>query len=416
MATGDIFKSGYYQNTEFDGNHNKFWNFVAREAAGGMLSIEFHWGRVGGKIGPKGYEGQKKVIEMTPSQLEKKIAGQVKPRDRGGDGYVEIDHTPTSVTKSAVVVPTLSGPVAPYIQNIFAAARENIKTYLTVAVADMSLAQVNQGRAQLALVSDLYDQWQSSKSKNTGKELTGAVERYYNLIPTKLPHKIDAEQVVIDLCADFGLQEDRLSQLEAATQSQTVVVNGAQEINFGAELEILPESDPTYERLVRYMKNTDRGHAPLIVKKILKARLPLERAAYEACPLGTVWELFHGTEAQYARHILGTKTTQGLIVPRHAPNGRAFGDGIYFANVSTKSVQYASGYNGFGYMFIVNVKVGRPFVPDRGARDLKPPTGYDSIHAVAGKTRKLGGWMDNDEIIVYRPDQQSIQYVVVLAR
>jgi poly [ADP-ribose] polymerase len=90
-----------------------------------------------------------------------------------------------------------------------------------------------------------------------------------------------------------------------------------------------------------------------------------------------------------------------------------FGNGVYFSDQSTKSLNYAAGYwDGKAadercYMFLADVAMGRPWHPDRTGSSVKPPAGYDSVFARGGKDRVL-----NNEMIVYRTSQVNLKYLV----
>jgi poly [ADP-ribose] polymerase len=97
----------------------------------------------------------------------------------------------------------------------------------------------------------------------------------------------------------------------------------------------------------------------------------------------------------------------GYIIPKAsgsiAITGRMFGDGIYFSDQSTKSLNYASGYWGGGrsqrcFMIFNDVAMGREHIPRSSIRSI--PRGYDSCFAKAGQSGVM-----NNEMIVYRTSQ-----------
>ena len=91
-----------------------------------------------------------------------------------------------------------------------------------------------------------------------------------------------------------------------------------------------------------------------------------------------------------------------------------FGDGLYFANQSSKSLQYCDGLfwaSGTDvkdkiYMFLASVAVGKSQTPT-GVTRKKPAQGYDSYWAKAGKSG-----VRNDEIIVFKPEQVRLDYLL----
>ncbi len=117
--------------------------------------------------------------------------------------------------------------------------------------------------------------------------------------------------------------------------------------------------------------------------------------------VGNIMELWHGTRVGNLLSIF----SRGLIIPPWADAGRMFGDGIYFSDQSTKSLNYAYGYWGGGsrdntcYMLLNDVAMGRPYIPRSTGSWKSAPDGCDSTFAKAGQC------VANNEMIIYRPSQ-----------
>lgn len=150
--------------------------------------------------------------------------------------------------------------------------------------------------------------------------------------------------------------------------------------------------------------------------------------------LGNVQELWHGTQGFNVLSILKS----GFVIPKsNAFNvtGRMFGDGVYFSNQSTKSLNYSSGYWGGGrqnktFMFLSDVVMGKEFQashkkatetlndPNRGkSKGFYPVKNYDSTHAYGGFRNVCHGGdtyqLVNDEMIVYDLEQIKLRYLCV---
>ncbi|BCM93214.1 hypothetical protein IAD21_05102 [Abditibacteriota bacterium] len=122
---------------------------------------------------------------------------------------------------------------------------------------------------------------------------------------------------------------------------------------------------------------------------------------------GNIHRLWHGTSSANVLSIL--KSGYMLTPPSTAHiAGKNFGNGLYFAPASTKSLQYSNGFWGGGsgarkiYMFLNDVAVGKAFEPKNTTRD-NPPKGYDSYWARAGQA----GWLINDEVVVFDTAQAN---------
>lgn len=127
--------------------------------------------------------------------------------------------------------------------------------------------------------------------------------------------------------------------------------------------------------------------------------------------LGNVMELWHGTRVG---NILSIFSKGFIIPPSNASycTGRMFGNGIYFSDQSTKSLNYSFGYWGGGtrdnncFMFLANVAMGKTFTPSGPSQSL-PKVGYDSTFAMGGKSGVM-----NNEMIVYKTDHCRITRLV----
>jgi hypothetical protein len=114
-------------------------------------------------------------------------------------------------------------------------------------------------------------------------------------------------------------------------------------------------------------------------------------------------------------------TTKGLLIRPsgviHA--GSAFGDGIYWASNSTKSMNYvdvkgsywAQGNNKTGYLFLADVVFGNQKITQYSSMYTKK-----SIHPSHSVWAKAGGSLYNDEMITYTPtgpgQQHAIRYII----
>jgi poly [ADP-ribose] polymerase len=140
--------------------------------------------------------------------------------------------------------------------------------------------------------------------------------------------------------------------------------------------------------------------------------------------LGNQKLLWHGTDAGNVLSIL----REGLYVPpmgdpKFKTSGRMFGAGVYFADQSTKSLGYSSGYwkdnrTNRCFMFLADVVMGREYWPNKAAdwrreipsvATLKTPGGhnYNSISVRGGTCGVV-----NNEMIVWDTKQIRLKYLV----
>jgi len=166
-------------------------------------------------------------------------------------------------------------------------------------------------------------------------------------------------------------------------------------------------------------------------QKIAKARkgVAIERAGLQpskridVADIGDVYSDanvavgIHGTRAVNVQPILSSnlrlpKSLKGVHV-----TGSAFGHGIYFATDWRKSHGYTGGgiYGGGGgiknrgfFMFLCDLTLGKPHMAKTTMWDtVECPRGSDSVFAKRGHTS-----VENDEHVVFDPNQQYIKYIV----
>ena len=134
--------------------------------------------------------------------------------------------------------------------------------------------------------------------------------------------------------------------------------------------------------------------------------------------------LWHGSRNENWLSILDT----GLLIRPTGvlTTGSMFGDGIYFAPRFRKSMGYtsvrgsywASGSSATAYMALYYVRVGKQLRTTKHTSEcyrwnrsyLERKGEYDSVYAM-----KRGGFLHNDENIIYAPSQCTVAYLVEIS-
>jgi poly [ADP-ribose] polymerase len=398
-----------FQFTDLHSNHNKFYFVEIWPAGGDTVRFKASWGRVGSK--PQVCEKVARTHE-----LDRLIGEKLRK------GYRPVDlHRPAvevvEATRPEANPVRLDPKVAQLVDWVFMEAGEQIRSYLAVSVETLSQAQIEEGRRLLAEAQERFAGYTRRTTPGNLDTLAATVQGYYNTIPTKLPARPEREQLVRDFCKQFGEQENRLLQLEAAVATSAVRrLDPGMSLyqSLGAEVALLPPDDPAHAALVGYIERTQVHGYKMQPRDIFSVRIPAEREAYERNRRGVSRKelLFHGTRNGNVRHIL----RQGLICPGTPSHGRMLGNGIYLANMASKSANYcAPGRRDVPRMLlVVEAALGKCYcAPQAGAFD-RPPLRHDSVRGKAGQTRiGLGGWtLMNDEFVVFSPSQQTIRYLV----
>lgn len=176
-------------------------------------------------------------------------------------------------------------------------------------------------------------------------------------------------------------------------------------------------------------------HVKLVVGSVYEIDKPMERQSYRK------WDsmhnkqlLWHGTRLANAVGIL---TTGFCINPTGVlTHGKMFGNGIYFANASTKSAGYLGlNGNGVGIMFLCEVALGNMYEKTHSEQVVTLPTGKHSTKGVGTScpntqthieiddvTVPIGNLISSgttssllyDEFVVYDPTQIKMRYAVLV--
>jgi poly [ADP-ribose] polymerase 2/3/4 len=251
------------------------------------------------------------------------------------------------------------------------------------------------------------------------KEFQLANNRYLSLIPHTFGRKITESDWISD---DKKLVEefDLLDQLEAAVRLGLTADRSADKFKgFQTELKEI-DANP-----FRRMVDDTKAHNHLRGWKVADAyevHIPTERARFEKAKdgYGNLMDFFHGSMTCNYLSIL----LNGLIIPSHGEGmriaGRLFGNGIYGARSSTKSMNYSTGSwvggaNKYSNIFLLRIKfaMGRVYEAignylGRG-KNFQLPAGY---HSTAVYPRNTD--LQNEEFIVYSLEQCTITHLLEL--
>lgn len=126
--------------------------------------------------------------------------------------------------------------------------------------------------------------------------------------------------------------------------------------------------------------------------------------------LGNVRELWHGTRVSNILSILA----KGFFIPPSNASyctGRMYGNGIYFSDQSTKSLNYSQGYwsgtkERICMMFLLDVAMGEEYIP-KSSCETFPKKGFDSTFAKGGESGVM-----NNEMIIYDTCQCNPKYLI----
>lgn len=267
------------------------------------------------------------------------------------------------------------------------------------------------------------------------EDRTRLLNDYLMLVPQKVPAKRGWAETFFEGFTTFRAQNDLLDQLEASVRFVTATENTDSESAdfadaFRYRLAVL-DDDRTFAKI-------NAAFGASVNDQHQTARSTLQRVyvltdtrgddvTRTQSQVGNVRSMWHGSRASNVLSIL----SGGMVVPpQYASHttGRMFGDGLYFSEQSTKSLNYgrgglwSSGTDSRHFMFRCEVAMGRECRPNlHGIGDYNavlagrisdPKTGqrFDSINVKAGTCG-----VRNHEAIVGRPEQVRLGYLCEFA-
>lgn len=388
--------------TDLTNNNNKYW---VAEISG--TTVTYKWGRVGddrGQTTIKTYTSD----ATAQTNFEKKVAEKLKkgytrqmtvednrPISVAYVAKVQIDHSQDKETADLI-----DFLVKRNIHQIEGTTNIRLEAgRLTTPLGPVTEEGLKEAEAILAKM-------QRAKTK----DLDLLANDYLRIVPRDIGRRrvsatalfgtqkqLEQEQATIDSLR--AVVEDLADKEEAASEEAPVV--------FSTKLEIITASDKEFKRIDKFFRgNINRNHHSANMK-LSRAWSMSIKASDDAFnhKIGNIKELWHGTKDANLLSIL----KNGFIIPKRnsgiAITGRMFGDGVYFSDQSTKSLNYASGFWGGGksqraFMLLNDVAMGREYIPTRGFGMRECPKGYDSTFAKAGKSGVI-----NNEMIVYKENQ-----------
>jgi len=389
-------KQALLQLTDVRDNHNKFYRITLYDN-GKVLG---EWGRVGAKPQQKVYEGgMSKFYDILTSKERK--------------GYRIVD---TSAAKANIVDDLDSGSsVSEFIRTIYRASGQSLEVWFEGSLDQVSVGQIERGRSQLGVirrfVSGESDVFQSRS------RLKALLSDYYSTIPHKLPR--DIRGIVDDWNpAKIGEELDHLQDLEDALNTNVGQVDMSLSDmlkSLGVLVREAPDSTTEARGLIETTQSRHHFMDARLERLWRVEHKSLTKRFQADCQVSNMKVLFHGTRTS---NFVGLLSRGFLVKPPGVPlTGSMFGNGIYFADQSTKSIQYCSGgrlsYSGKRwptYLILAEVKLGRIKKETRAQLHYKrPPQGYDSVMGVKGSS------LLHNEYIIYNPIQADIRYVAEIA-
>jgi len=426
-------------------NANKFFCLELQKSKRGHFRIFTHYGRLGitdvyevrDNVGGSPITDESFATSEFESLHSKKLKGK-RDKDSGEMlHYVDVDVVATTVgsenirgksektvTVKTAIDTTHSDPrVSKLLDQLVKENIHNVTAHTSIKFTASGFAtelgpvtpqHVAKARVALNAVNSLIGQ---NGADADDPRVQKANSGYFSPIPKPFSRKIAAEDML--LTSDAVMREfDLLDRLETGVKMGAAMTGSTSQrlTALGTEIEWLADDDEV-RRIKQYIRSSkaDNHRGSDVwkyeVKAIYRIKIPSECDRYDSSVkrFGNVQEVFHGSANGNLLSIL----KGGLIIPPSTAGhvtGRMFGNGIYGANNSTKSLNYSIGYwgarrsvTGNAFLFLADFAMGRTQI---ATSSCGPRSGYDSIWA------KKGHSLYNDELIVYTLGQCTLKYLV----
>lgn len=403
------------------GNNNKFYELT--ENLDGTVTARY--GRVGGSESFATYPAGK-----FDSKMREKLRKGYTVREQADSSTASVPSIDASERVSrSLFSTTVNAALKKFTETLLRNNRHAISdatggkiTVSTSGTVTTALGPVTQNQLSRARVL--------LKEIRNGDLSPAVVDEYLVLIPQKVKNVRERSWITPSWIGD---QEDLLDALESALATTRTSVNGSDlpDIPFRNKLTLLDSSSDEFARIEAKFHMTRNVNHSSAGKKLLRvwAIEDVDAAKWEKSfkTLKHHRELWHGTTAGNVLSILRT----GLICPpssdrKFAASGRMFGDGVYFSDQSTKSLNYATGTwsrdigSGNPMMFLADVVMGREYRPTvhdynipSNARTKRDEKGrpFNSINVRGGTCG-----VRNNEMIVWNTEQIKLTYLCEFER
>lgn len=410
-------------------NNNKFYN-VTLEGD----TVTTHWGRVG-TDGTKrtehtGKVGFDRIVRSKKSRGYKEVATVE-------SGTTEARQLGSQAKRALLADPNISNPqIAALVERLVANNKHQITTssggmikvdddgVIKTPLGIITQSSVQQAREVLNELAKFTD---TSSAKYTQK-----LEEYLTLVPQKVAARRGWHETFL---ADekYAQQADFLDQLEKSydwyqqtleTEKSAKEKTDDEDVSglFRYRLSTLEDTKvfDQIDQMFRGSSNQQHRQASgYKLKYVYQLENKVDQDAFEesAERLKNVQRLWHGTNVANVLSIM----SKGLYVPSHGGGvqitGRMFGNGVYFSNQSTKSLNYSIGWwSGRasaqqGYMFLADVVLGKEYHPRSSGSHANVHKTHDSIYVAPGTAGVM-----NNEVIVWNTNQIMLKYLCEFSR
>jgi poly [ADP-ribose] polymerase 2/3/4 len=444
--------------TDLTGGNNKYYHIEGHASKDGK---KFRLYSRYGRVGHDGTEEERIPPTQTQAALKSAFTTLKKSKTSSRKGYVEVALASTKVGSSKGNEKILSDDIRKekitategkkdkkadlklhrsverLVDRLYTEAGQAVRRQLSGSLqttaenplGTLTLTQIEQGRQVLQEIQKLLTK--KPKLKNTAhKDLLDLSNQFYSAIPqtmAKRPTKRDGKKAMDEWLKKMALNDEEkldnqeellelLSDVQGMVEGFTSTDIGKKYLEIGCEYTFVEQDDSAFKRVEKFVQSTRSRHHDwgVEVRNIWKMSVKGQKDKHLPTmkKVGNVKPLFHGSRNA---NILGI-CKHGLLMrpPGVYVTGSMFGNGLYFADQSSKSEQYStSRFGGSGrnvetfFLFVADVALGQVKKYEYAQTHLqRPPRGYQSVQGVRGYS------LLHNEFIIYTLDQHILQYLI----
>lgn len=426
--------------------HNKYWYVTVYDNG----DVKTEWGRVGDsenkqRSSIKNFGSEDKAKTEAEKMIKKKMKGKKGKNGQQDSVYSEVEVAGiVQSTGTKVTSKNLEKQAAEQIANgdqvieklIIELARENVHNItnnttmkydattglFSTPLGVIGQSSIDKARHTLASIREVIEKKEFDNPKSVK-----LIDEYMRLVPQDTGRKRPTIQLVCGSISEINKQSSILDSLQASvdmlnkpkkkedsTLEQKIWDIVFKECNDSREI----------ERIKKFYNKTRQGRhisSGLSIKRVFEFKhnnmnnmfKNRSKSWKKDGKKDNIWQLWHGTRVGNVLSIMA----KGMIIPPSNAGyctGRMYGDGLYFSDQSTKSLNYSQGYwsgtrENKCFMFLVDVAMGKTCTPKTWGNKF-PVVGYDSTFAKGG----VSGVMNN-EMIVYNTNQANPVYLIEFA-
>ncbi len=431
----NIIEHKKFSCTKLGSNNNKFWNVTLYDND----DVMSEWGRQGKTKQSKTWSGAGRSF-MDKKIAEKGKKGYHENQVVEGTGEINISAGRVANTelkdiavkqiksKNPIVAKLVQFLVDVNAHAIHKATGGKIK--YDTSSATFKTTQGVVVPQQVTRARDLLAEMYNHVKKGNWSMIEDELNEYLSLIPRDFGMKRMSPSDILPDIAAIGAENDILDSLDTAyagvhvaTQKKTAKKKTTKkkapkifEVNMEivTDKKVLSHVKHLYQSTRRSMHSSNNLSVQTVYAITIKTMQ--DKFNSKGKSMENVWQLWHGTKASNLLSIM----KGGLIIPSSSAahcTGRMYGDGIYFSDISTKALNYATNFWGGGgatnrtFMFLADVAMGNFHIATSSWGGY-PVRGTDSTWAKGKDKGGTHSGVINDEMIVYHLNQCNLIYLV----